>query len=140
MCNTCVRFIPKLKPTWSEFLFILNQLWGQNILAFFYNILMIAVLKTIERCHYHFRRGRLDVKIMIKKCNYVIMFRNFNVDLIWVYLKQEVKRENMTEVFSKPMISTSSCSQVVVEAIYTFNWEKRKSKLCTPLWHNFLSD
>ena len=25
---------------------------------------------------------RLEVKIMIKKCNYVIMFRNFNVDLI----------------------------------------------------------
>ena len=38
-----------------------------------YNIIELGV--SIEA-------QRLDVKIMIKKCNYVIMFRNFNVDLI----------------------------------------------------------
>ena len=43
---------------------------------------MIAAMRTIERCHYSIEAQRLDVKFMIKKCNYVIMFRNFNVDLI----------------------------------------------------------
>ena len=81
------------------------------------------------------KRDNWMIVLNVLSCwNFMLTLFEFIRNRRW---KEKIwSRSFLTHDFNIFLLTSSS-----IEVIHTFNWEKRKSKLCTRrLWHNFLSD